>query len=267
MSLRDLLVLAAGTFLGIVAGLLAVGLAGLVGGGGISGLPIVVLLIMFSVPLALYIAVKKREVRKRVDATAAAGFVPSDIADDDLRRKLSVFPMFSQPSGRISKNRFRLCAEGVETLVFDYSYVSVPRIGFWLLLVPKAGATAVRYRSQTVLLCEREDVIFPQFSLRLRTAVRQETQEFEDSASEDVLIPSEFSKKYALRGFEVQRIRALFTREVVSYCMAHRGLQADGAGRVLAVYRSGRNVAGGQLAEFVEEAVGLLNLLKAASRS
>ncbi len=257
-----------GTLLGLVLVLVAVAVSVTqrTGAGKTLGRVLVVLVILFGAPVAIYDAVKKRAMWKRVNAARAAGFAFSDISDDDWRRRLNVFPTFAQPLGRVLGDRFCTCVDGIEVLVFD---VRAPKFPWWLALPRTHSARlATSFRSQTTFLCQGQDLALPQFFLHLRKVARHEVRQFEASLGEEVPIPSVLYEEYVLRGFEPDRIATLFTPEVVAYCLEHQGLQAEAMGDMLIVYRTGRFLPAHRLMDAVNEAVALLNLFKAgASRS
>ncbi len=266
MTVRDFALVAVSVILAVVVTMIVVGVAQAVGLDEAPGFDLVMILMLCGGPLGFYFGVKAAKARKRSKAAQTKGFELSTDSDEDLRRRLTVFPAFSRPSGKVVGDRFRIAKDGVDVTVFDYSYMSVPNMsGLFLLLAWLRGGMPARPRCETAVLCQCQSVILPQFFLHSRKIVRQEERAFEQSLGEEVLMPPEFFKKYSLRGFSTDRIRPLFTLEVVSYYLKQKGFHTEGMGDMLIVYRPYRRVDAEDLMPAVDEAIMLLNHFRTAT--
>ena len=236
---------------------------------GVENPPVLLtFVILFGVPTAFYYLVKRDRRRKRARIALSQGLTLATDTDDDLRRRLAGFPTLEQPSSRMAKDRFRVHLDGVDVLILDYSYVRVSAAAAGLaIFMPQAVVAAARFMTETLVLCNSRELILPQFFLYKRSPSSRQKADTGETFGEEVVIPSEFSAKYGLRGFDSDRIRSLFTPYVTSYFLEHKGLHATGIGSTLITHRPGRLVRDGNLMEAAKEAADLLALLKAASAS
>ncbi|MEA3226539.1 MAG: hypothetical protein U9Q07_11365, partial [Planctomycetota bacterium] len=220
----------------------------------------------FGFPVALYYYLEKRRDRNRALAAKLLGFSLLEQHDtDDLGRSLNALPTFRNNIEATISNHFRTSLDHVKVSIFDYLYLTVPRMPWWawfpLMFRPAPCVPAMRW--QTVVLSTSSDLTFPEFSLHLRSEVRKEGRIRADIGDE-VLMPPEFFKKYSLRGFDKERIHAFFSPEIVSYYLRNDGLHTEAVGTSLVVYRPGRLVAVDDMKPFVGEVNCLLNLFRAA---
>ena len=259
MTFRDMALLVGGVLLATVIAMVFTGVVQAVGVASGPAYSLALLLIFFGVPIALYYGVRATKARERTRVAQANGLTLTAEPDENLRRCLTVFPAFSRPSGKMVGDRLGVVRDGVDVTVFDYSYMSVPNT-FGLLL----GSFAAHPRLETAVLCRCQGMIFPQFSLHSRKIVRGEQGVFEQSPGEEVLMPLEFFKKYSLRGISTDRIRPLFTPELVSYYLQQRGLHTEATGNLLIVYRPHRQVGAEDLMPAVDEAIMLVDRFRAA---
>ncbi len=265
MTFRNLALLVAGLLLSLVVTMIVVGVAQALGLDETPGFDFVMMLIMLGGPFGFYFGVKAAKARKRSKAAQTKGLELSTESDEDLRQRLTVFPAFSRPFGKMAADRFHIARDGVDVTIFDHFYTTMANVpGVLLLLAWQYVWMALRCRSETAVLCRCKGMIFPQFSLHARKIVRREQGVFEQSPGEEVLMPPEFFKKYSLRGFSTDRIRPLFTPELVSYYLQQKGLHTEATGNLLIVYRPHRQVGAEDLMPAVDEAIMLVRRFRAA---
>jgi hypothetical protein len=156
--------------------------------------------------------------------------------------------------------------DDVDVSIFDFSFAAVTRVPtivlLAILLVPQSFLLMLRFRKQTVVKCRVPGVILPQFFLRLRRGIAADGI-FEAALGDEVLMPPDFFRQYSLRGVDPNRVREIFSPAVVEFFREHEGLNAEGAGDTLLVYRSGRLARDDQLTALVDEALSLYGLFRA----
>ena len=193
--------------------------------------------LLFGTPIALCLYVEKRGIRKRTKAAESLGFTfLEDYEDELLRNTLSMFPTFANRGGTAIRNIFKTSVDGVDVSIFDYSYATFPKIPWWLwfFVFVRGLPFCPAIRNQTIVLIKSWGFIFPQFFLRLRSELRK-WDYAELNISNEVPTSVEFSRKYCLRGADPDRIREIFSKEVMSYYMQHKGLHTETWGEMILV--------------------------------
>ncbi len=227
--------------------------------------------VWFVGPIVLYWRYAKRQDRKR-QRKARRAFQPAAeaISAKDLRHWLDPFPTFATRAASTTLGLFRTRVDGTDVSVFDSSSVSLPKIVPWLALLPIPRLPLLllfRSKRQTVVMCRRQGTSFPQLFLHRREAIARERILFARDLGPEVLLPPELSREYVLRGVDPDRIRGIFTPEILSQYMRHNTLHAEAMGDTLLVYEPGRFLRPEQMASFIDETVFLFNLFTDAAQA
>ena len=164
-------------------------------------------------------------------------------------------PLFrNKPAGEV-KNLMKGRNAGMEVQVFNYSY----SVGTAANSTPVGHTVVVYSQNVDVPVFEAEPETLAE---RLTDALLHHDIDFDQHPR--------FSKLYALRGPEPEKIRAFFTDGVLSF---FEGLNQDGkwhiegAGKNLVFYRYAQHVRAEELKSFLEETSGMAKSLFGFARS
>jgi hypothetical protein len=214
-------------------------------------IPIVVVLVFGALVVAIVVA-GRRATRKRTEHLAAAAatmkftFSPED--DPGLRGRLEGFHLFSQGRSRKLRNVLRGRAGDVDVLIFDYRYTT------------GSGKNSHTWK-QTVMLFESAGIHFPDFALRPEHLFHKLGQVF---GYQDIDFDSrpQFSKRYLLKGSDEQRLRTIFTDDVLAFYEAQDRVSSEAAGGHFLYYRAGKRVAPDKVPDFIKQGVRAFALFK-----
>jgi len=214
-----------------------------------------VIVLVAGIVLLLVASVRRhrRKERARADGLKrVASRLRFDFAEDeneDLRTRLKHFRLFSQGGGRKVGNVIRARISDLDVVLFDYRYTI------------NAGQSSQTFR-QTVALFEAPTTTFPAFALRPEHLFHKLGQVF-GYRDIDFDAHPEFSKRYLLRGTDENRIRRLFSSDVLRHLERLQGISVEAAGEQLIYYRSGKRVPPDDIPAFLEEAAGVYGRLNA----
>ena len=197
--------------------------------------------------LQFYQEQKRTEEMQVVAGRMGFSFLPE--GDPALVGRLGRFRLFSQGRARKIRNVMRKEIDDVVVTLFDYRYTI------------NSGKHNHRH-DQTVLLLQSDRLRLPLFSLRPEGLLHKLAGSF---GYQDIDFETHpiFSDAYLLRGDDEARVRAVFGEEVLNYYARHDRIWTEGEGQQLAVYRAGRRVQPGQMEDFMEQGLEVLNLFVA----
>jgi hypothetical protein len=190
---------------------------------------------------------REQERRERLRSAARdLGFSFSLESDPRLPKSLGHFHLFSQGRSKRISNVMSKAMADIDVTIFDYKYTT-------------GSGKHSDTRNQTVVLFESERLQLPSFALRpehlfhkLAGAMGYQDIDFD-------AFP-EFSQTYLLQGYDEERIRSLFTDEVLSYYARHTDLCTEGDEQQLLYYRARKRVDPEWIGSFVEEGLDVLAL-------
>lgn len=213
-----------------------------------NGLILLFLLLVAMVGVGFLIVSQHQEKQREEQMQAAAERMGFSFSEGTLHLRdwLGHFRLFSQGHSRQVRNVMHREIHDIAATLFDYRYRT-------------SSGKHHQTHQQTVLLLETERLQLPQFSLRpegmfhkLAGALGYQDIDFETHPV--------FSENYLLRGDDEAKIRALFSRRVLSYYAQHTGLSTEGEAQQLIYYRAGRRVDPGRMEGFLEEGLEALKL-------
>jgi hypothetical protein len=208
-------------------------------------LPILsILFVLFIIALVVGIAIYSHQKEKertlgmqRVAQQMGWGFEPQPQYDRMIPYAAS-FNLFNQGHSRRMKNVVYGQLNGAKSALFDYQYT----VGH--------GKHRHTY-TQSVLYFETPKLQLPQFTLspegfmhKLISALGYQDIDFGNRP--------EFSKKYLLRGPNEVEVRKVFQDHVLAFYEANQGLQTEGGGNQLFVYRLGYRVPPAEAGQYLQ---------------
>lgn len=166
--------------------------------------------------------------------------------DDNLRRRLDEFHLFSNGRRRKIRNVLSGKAGELDVRVFDYTYHT-------------GGNNKSRAHRQTVMHFEGDQLDLPRFALRPERLYHRIGQVF---GYQDIDFDTnpKFSASYLLRGEDERSVRDLFSDEALTFYEGSEKLSTEAAGRHLIHYRARKRVKPNALEEFIKQGVRVLTL-------
>jgi len=149
--------------------------------------------------------------------------------------------LFQEHSGAALKNLMTGNYGGLDALVFDYSYTT-------------GSAQNSSTVGHTVALYT-QNVDLPSFTLGPESLAEKIVDALEHRRVE-LDCPPSFSRHYAVRGPEKEKIRLLFNGNVISLIESldcSKQWHIEGAGKTLVLYRYRRHVKPAELRDFLQE--------------
>lgn len=210
------------------------------------------LFIMIAIAIVVVVVVMDQygKQRRTKDMRAVAERLGYDFVEEEagLANLLGEFALISQRGrSRKTTNLLHTVMDEAAITAFDYRYT----VGYG-----KNRHTV----SQSVLLLESQRLDLPAFTLRpeglgqkLQSLLGQQDIDFEDHP--------DFSAAYLLQGPDESQVRALFDGEKLGFFAQRRGLCIEGHGQKLLYYRPQRRVSPEAIPAFMEEGLGVLDLL------
>jgi hypothetical protein len=187
---------------------------------------------------------KRREALEKVAGELGFEFSPN--VDAVLIAELGTFHLFQQGHSRRLYNLMRGEANGLEVLVFDYTYVT-------------GGGKSSQTWNQTVVCFHLGQDILPHFQMRPESVWDRIGQWF---GYQDINFDSHpvFSTKYLLRGADEDAVRELFTDHVLGWYELTSGLSTEGRADRLLFYRQAARTEPDMIRKLLEEGFQVLNL-------
>lgn len=145
----------------------------------------------------------------------------------------------------------RRATEGISTFDFNYTVGS--------------GKSSSTHR-QTVFSIDSERMSLPHFTLGPERLSHKIGKVFGYQRIDFDSHP-EFSRRYLLRGEDIDAIRSLFSHPIRAHFQNHKGWNLEGNGRSLLIYRSGKRVQPSELGTFINDCTRISQLFKRSSQS
>jgi len=191
--------------------------------------------------------VASRQAKKRTEALeVVAAEIGFRFDGNDQSRTIQVrTALFNRGSGRKFRNIMNGVFGGFQTSLFDYSYTI------------SSGKSSSTY-TQTVAAFV-QDVSLPLFEMRPEGLMDRVGEMF---VHKDINFDSHptFSRRYALRGKEEERIRELFTPALLSFLEAvpsEKRWHIEGTDLTLLLYTQGKAVKPEEVRPFLDETFSL----------
>ncbi|MFP6597752.1 MAG: hypothetical protein VCC01_09870 [Candidatus Hydrogenedentota bacterium] len=165
-----------------------------------------------------------------------------------LLGRLSDFHLFSQGHSKKMKNLLWAKSPRGDVAIFGYRYTT-------------GGGDNSRMRRQNVAYFESSALKLPKFTLRPKNIFHKigGTMGYQDI---DFLSHPEFSKKYLLRGEDVDAIDALFRDDILSFFETQTKVSVEGHGQELIYYRAGKRINPEELISFLQDGSEVFKLFK-----
>ena len=199
-------------------------------GGSIAGIVVSVIIPIIAVILIIIVWVQyeKQRTKEFKQVAEEMGFIFYPKGDDTQLRigvtaRLSDFHLFSQGRSRKIRNMLHGVSEQLEVGIFGYQYTT-------------GGGQSSDTVRQSVIYFRSPELNLPQFALRPENLFHNIGGVF---GYQDIDFDShpQLSKKYLLRGNDEQKVRQLFTTEVLGFFEGQDGVSTDGGGDQLIFYR------------------------------
>jgi hypothetical protein len=211
--------------------------------------PFTLILVIFGLAAAIFIIgyVMERKRAQKMKAVAEEMGL-AFLARGDLQSLPRLHLFFQGHSKRI-RNLMEGEANNVQAKIFDYRYTTGSG---------KNSHTA----NQTVIWFYSPVLLLPDFSLCPKSIFHRIVVLF---GYHDINFDTHpvFSKKYWLRGQDELAIRGLFNETALAFYDDHTGLNTEGSGQHLVVFRANRRVSSDQIRSFLEQGFEVLGLFKA----
>jgi hypothetical protein len=196
------------------------------------------------VSIVFYLDQKRTKALAQIALQMGFSFRPKDL--NLLSEGFAHLHLFQQGHSKTPKNVLKGAANGMETVLFDYSY----RVG--------SGKNSNTYH-QTVCLFHLQDRSLPSFELRPENLLDKLVQVF-GYQDIDFEASPEFSKNYLLRGSDPDVVRALFRPETIHFFKEQGGWSVEGGSGWLLIYRNNRRVQPEEMRGFLESSRRILSL-------
>lgn len=193
------------------------------------------------------------EKKRRQEMGAVAGQLGLEFTEQGspALANLDRFALFNQGREWRSYNIMRGAVEGVRVAVFDYRFTT-------------GGVKNQTTYRQTVCAIFDEKLDLPRFELKpegffhkLEALFGYQDIDFSEN--------TEFSRKYVLRGASEDAIRAVFTSKVLSFFEASPGLNVEGGGDTIILFRAGERLQPGEIPGFLMAGIRALAVFRARS--
>ena len=235
-------------------------------GGSIAGI-VVSVIIPFVAAILIVIVWRQYEKQRTKEFKQVAeemGFIFYPKGDDMQLRigvtaRLSDFHLFSQGRSRKIRNMLHGVSEQLEVGIFGYRYTT-------------GGGRSSHTVRQSVIYFRSPELNLPQFALRPENLFHKigSALGYEDIDFESDRTGVEFSKKYLLQGKDEQKVRELFTTEVLGFFEGQDGISTEGGGDQLIFYRPapyGKRIKPEDVRPFMEEGLEVFRLFASSQPS
>ena len=193
---------------------------------------------------------EEQQLKKFKDFAEQMGMEFSAKGDRALRESLAAFDLFSQGGVRITNvlhgdSEQLGYGEEFEVRTLDFTYQS--------------GKSTI---SQTVICFRSSQLSLPDFSMRPEYFFHKIGSKlgYQDIDFESHPTAVEFSKKYLLRGKDEQKIRALFTDEVLAFFAGQDKICVEGFSSHLCFYRARKLIEPEDIPAFMKEGFEVFRL-------
>ena len=199
--------------------------------------------------------------RKEIGEVASRLGMQYSPEDDRFRRELFfMYPLFQRghPDARQASNLLRGVRNGMDVVLFDYSYATQHGIGRGFEFKPSGVIKNHSRYSQSVAAIRLREKVLPQFEMSPEGLV-QKVGALMGMQDIDFESHPEFSNRYRLRGKSEEAVRRVFTPQVLGYFNQVPGWSLEANGEWLVCYR-GRLMAPDELDTFLEETTRIARL-------
>jgi hypothetical protein len=204
--------------------------------------------------ISLLSLVNRGRRRKEIGEVASRLGMQYSPEDDGFRRELFfMYPLFQRghPDARKASNFLRGVRNGMDVVLFDYSYTTQHGIGRGFEFKPSGVIKNYSRYSQSVAAIRLREKVLPQFEMSPEGLV-QKVGALMGMQDIDFESHPEFSRRYRLRGKSEEAVRRVFTPQVLGYFSQAPGWSLEANGEWLVCYR-GRQMAPDELDTFLEE--------------
>jgi hypothetical protein len=224
---------------------------------GVAGIILITALVLIPiVSFVVWVQYQKQRTKKFKQVAEEMGFIFHPKVRDhradksfDLRMAVSAFDRFSKGHSPKIRNMLHRVSEQVEVGIFDYQCT----IG---------RGKGSRTDRESLIYFSSPGLDLPLFSIRpeglfdkVGTVLGSQDINFESDQT-----GAEFSKKYLLRGKDEQKVRELFTPEVLDFFAGQDGVSAEGRRSRLIIYRDGERLKPEDTPAFLEEGLKMFRL-------
>ena len=236
---------------------------------GVAGIILITALVLIPiVPFVVWVQYQKQRTKKFKQVAEEMGFIFHPKVRDhkadksfDLRMAVSAFDRFSGSHEPQIRNMLHSVSEQLEVGIFDYQCTIGEGQGLLReLLLPSLfqGQTD----RQALIYFSSPGLDLPLFSLRPQGLFEKVGTVFgsQDINFESDQTGAEFSKKYLLRGKDEQKVRELFTPEVLDFFAGQDGVSTEGRRSRLIFYRDGKRLKPEDTPAFLEEGLEVFRL-------
>ena len=215
---------------------------------------IATVLTVIAIVISLFLRHKKERTAQFKQIADRMGFLFYPKGDAALLENLAGLHLFSQGHSKKVSNLLRgvsgqrgVTAQ-VEVGIFAYRYVT-------------GGGQHSTTVTQTVIAFRSPQLHLPQFALRPENLFHRIGAAF-GYQSIDFDAHPKFSKKYLLRGNDEQKVREVFTHDLLTFFETEEGLSVEANGDRLIFYRGGKRIRPEDVGPFMEEGLRVLRLFK-----
>jgi hypothetical protein len=224
---------------------------------GVAGIILITALVLIPiVPFVVWVQYQKQRTKKFKQVAEEMGFIFHPKIRDhkadksfDLRMAVSAFDRFYEGHSPKIRNMLHSVSEQLEVGIFDYQCT----IG---------QGQGSRTDRQALIYFSSPGLDLPLFSLRPQGLFDKVGTVFgsQDINFESDQTGAEFSKKYLLRGKDEQKVRELFTPEVLDFFAGQDGVSTEGRRSRLIFYRDGERLKPEDTPAFLEEGLEVFRL-------
>jgi hypothetical protein len=169
-------------------------------------------------------------------------------ADIDLAREFPGFHVFLQGTGQTVSNLVKGESDGCRIMLFDYQCTA-------------GSGPSSTTQNETILLMQSGKLSLPSFQLYPENIFNRI---FSALGKQDINFQSrpEFSNSYVLRGDAGDEVRNAFTDQALAYFANHKGLNVEGIGRHILLYRYNTLVKPEDIQSFLTGGLEVLRLFE-----
>ncbi len=188
----------------------------------------------------------KKRTKALKEVASSLNFTYSETAEHSMVALLSDYSLLSKGYNQMVNNVMGGRFNDIDVIIADYQY-------------NESGSR--RIPNQTVIVLNSPQMQLPSFTIqpenwahKVGSAVGHQDIDFDSHKA--------FSDDYLLRGKDEGAVRNLFTDELIAYFEQHKKLCAEGEDTNLMFFRFNKQVPPENIRSFLEEGLGVYNLVK-----
>lgn len=224
------------------------------GNPALSPAVIATVLTVIATVLWLFLRHQKERTAQFKQISDRMGFLFYPKGDDAFLENLAGLHLFSQGHSKKVNNLLHGVSgqlgatDQVEVGIFAYRYVT-------------GGGQHSRAVRQTVIAFRSPQLHLPEIALRPQNLFHRIGGVF---GYQDIDFDAhpKFSKKYLLRGNDEQKIREVFTHELLAFFETEEGISVEAGGDQLIFYRGGKRIRPEDVRSFMEEGLQVFRLFR-----